>query len=115
MTIRTPYPDFYKVKTGQERFWKLVFKRKVKIFGDRSFTKILGAAVILILLFGTDFLRKDMDKSRWRDGAWLERCVDVMAGMFVKYGPGVLEKHRGKEADVQIDGSKDREGSLRAA
>ncbi len=30
-----------------------------------------GAAVILILLFGTDFLRKDMDKSRWRDGAWL--------------------------------------------
>ncbi len=46
MTIRTPYPDFYKVKMGQEKFWKLVLKRKVKISGDRSFTKILGAAGI---------------------------------------------------------------------
>ncbi|MCD7739204.1 MAG: hypothetical protein LUH58_09235 [Lachnospiraceae bacterium] len=50
-----------------------------------------------------------------KDNAAFERCVDVMAGMFVKYGPGVLEKHRGKGVDAQIDGSKDREGSLRVA
>lgn len=46
MTIRTAYPDFYKVKNGQEKFWKLMLFRKVKISGDKSFTKKLAAAGI---------------------------------------------------------------------
>lgn len=46
MTIRVPYPDFYKVKNGQEKFWKLLLFKKVKISGDKTFTKKLGAAGI---------------------------------------------------------------------
>lgn len=46
MTIRVPYADFYKVKNGYEKFWKLLLTRKVKISGDESFTKVLGAAGI---------------------------------------------------------------------
>ena len=40
---------------------------------DLNFPWIGGAAaaVLLVLLFGTDFLRFDLNKSRWRDHAWL--------------------------------------------
>lgn len=46
LTIQTSFDDFYKVKTGQMKFWKLLLFRKVKITGDRSFTKKLAAAGI---------------------------------------------------------------------
>ncbi|AQP41312.1 Uncharacterised protein [Streptococcus gallolyticus] len=46
MSIRVGFPDFYKVKIGEEKFWKLLLFRKVKISGDKSFTKNFAAAGI---------------------------------------------------------------------
>lgn len=46
LTIITRYPDFYKVKTGQKKFWQLLLFRKVQIKGDKSFTKTLAQAGI---------------------------------------------------------------------
>ncbi|MCD7921598.1 MAG: hypothetical protein LUG27_04055 [Clostridiales bacterium] len=50
-----------------------------------------------------------------KDNAAFERCVNVMADLILKYGPGILEKHRKEGADKQTKGSQYRSDSLKAA
>jgi len=50
-----------------------------------------------------------------KDNAAFERCVNVMADMILKYGPGILEKHRKEGAKEQTEGSLDKPDSLKAA
>ncbi len=50
-----------------------------------------------------------------KDNAAFERCVNVMADMILKYGPGILEKHKKEGVDEQTEGLEDRLDSLKVA
>lgn len=45
-TIKASYKDFFYVKTGKMKPWKLFLFRKVKISGDKTLTRKLAAAGI---------------------------------------------------------------------